>query len=77
MYKPDGALNDLQWLICHKIKPNQNLWRSLTAEDKFWFMISGLKGLKEKTIFFFLSRLKFHVYKTLNPHTYQNLELSF
>ena len=24
MYKKDLALNDLQWLICHKTKPNQN-----------------------------------------------------
>ena len=29
MYKPDLALNNLQWLICHKIKPNQNLPISL------------------------------------------------
>ena len=25
MYKKDLALNDLQWLICHKTKPNQPL----------------------------------------------------
>ena len=24
MYKKDLALNNLQWLICHKIRPNQN-----------------------------------------------------
>ena len=23
MYKEDLAFNNLQWLICHKIKPNQ------------------------------------------------------
>ena len=23
MHKKDLALNDLQWLICHKTKPNQ------------------------------------------------------
>ena len=23
MYKPDLALDNLQWLICHKTKPNQ------------------------------------------------------
>ena len=23
MYKKDLALNDLQWLICHKTKPNE------------------------------------------------------
>ena len=26
MYKEDFALNNLQWLICHKTKPN---WKSL------------------------------------------------
>ena len=28
MYKSDLALNNQQWLICHKTKPNQtyNLW---------------------------------------------------
>ena len=25
MYKEDLALNNLQWLICHKIKPNQTI----------------------------------------------------
>ena len=25
MYKEDLALNNLQWLICHKTKPNQIL----------------------------------------------------
>ena len=29
MYKEDLTLNNLQWLICHKIKPNYNesLWK--------------------------------------------------
>ena len=26
MYKEDLALNNLQWLICHKIQPNQILY---------------------------------------------------
>ena len=25
-YKKDLALNDLQWLICHKTKPNQIIY---------------------------------------------------
>ena len=25
MYKQDLVLNNLQWLICHKTKPNQTL----------------------------------------------------
>ena len=26
MYKKDLALNNLQWLICHKTKPNQFIY---------------------------------------------------
>ena len=26
MYKDDLVLNNLQWLICHKIQPNQILY---------------------------------------------------
>ena len=26
MYKEDLALNNLQWLICHKTKPNQIIY---------------------------------------------------
>ena len=26
MYKEDVALNNLQWLICHKTQPNQILY---------------------------------------------------
>ena len=26
MYKEDLALNNLQWLICHKAKPNQIIY---------------------------------------------------
>ena len=26
MYKDDLALNNLQWLICHKTKPNQIIY---------------------------------------------------
>ena len=26
MYKQDLALNDLQWLICHKTKPTQIIY---------------------------------------------------
>ena len=28
MYKPDSALNNLQWLICHKTKPVNELFVS-------------------------------------------------
>ena len=26
MYKEDLALNNVQWLICHKTKPTQNIF---------------------------------------------------
>ena len=26
MYRHDLALNNLQWLICHKTQPNQTKW---------------------------------------------------
>ena len=30
MYKEDLALNNQQWLICRKTKPNQNIAKHLT-----------------------------------------------
>ena len=35
MYKEELALNNLQWLICHKTKPNQS---------QFSLVISTIKG---------------------------------
>ena len=35
MYKPDFALNNLQWLICHKTKPNPVKNRNLTIRCSF------------------------------------------
>ena len=35
MYKKDLTLNSLQWLICHKTKPNQTKWMQ-TALSKIW-----------------------------------------
>ena len=32
MYKKDLALNNLQWLICHKIKPNQRTSSQIKTE---------------------------------------------
>ena len=43
MYKMDLALNNLQWLICHKTKPNATktyCYTSYEITDKF-FMISA------------------------------------
>ena len=30
----DMALNNLQWLICHKTQPNQILWEGVVAIEK-------------------------------------------
>ena len=35
MYKMDLALNNLQWLIYHKTKPNQNLTFGYARLQKF------------------------------------------
>ena len=32
MYKDDLALNNLQWLICHKTKPNLTFVRASPAQ---------------------------------------------
>ena len=37
MYKEDLALNNLQWLICHKTKPKQTILKSFTLEINFQF----------------------------------------
>ena len=43
MYKPDLALNNLQSLICYKIKPNQTTVYKLFALDKnTWYHIIEL-----------------------------------
>ena len=48
IYKKDLALNNLQWLICHKNKPNQKKQNlSMTINCKFK---SGLKGAYEDVI---------------------------
>ena len=36
MYKKDLALNNLQWLICHKTKSNQILYIEYICIKKFW-----------------------------------------
>ena len=35
MYKQDLALNDLQWLICHKTQPNQTNFHSFVGFQVF------------------------------------------
>ena len=49
MYKEDLALNNLQWLICHKTQPNQKLkpsmsifkWALISLNSEFSFCKTG------------------------------------
>ena len=36
MYKEDLALNQLQWLICHKTKLNQIIYILYTCIKRIW-----------------------------------------
>ena len=36
MYKEDLALNNLQWLICHKTQPNQILYIQYICINRIW-----------------------------------------
>ena len=36
MCKNDLALNNLQWLVCHKIKPNQILYTQYICIKRIW-----------------------------------------
>ena len=38
MYKEDFALNNLQWLICQKTKPNKNKFIDFLTNDLINFM---------------------------------------
>ena len=41
MYKEDLALNNLQWLICHKTQPNKHWLMSCKREDSnewYWLV---------------------------------------
>ena len=44
MYKEDLALNNPQWLLCHKTQPNQIIylismyWRDLALNDLQWWI---------------------------------------
>ena len=44
MYKEDLVLNNLQWLICYNIKPNQTLkYKYLKIESYFSIILSWAK----------------------------------
>ena len=34
MYKPDFAINNLQWLICHETKPNETKYGEARGWEK-------------------------------------------
>ena len=36
MYKEDLALNNLQWLICHKTQPNQIIYIKYICIKRIW-----------------------------------------
>ena len=38
MYKKDWALNNLQWLICHKTKPNKTLVETISSFNADYFL---------------------------------------
>ena len=56
MHKKDSALNELKWLICHKIKPkkiNSNeRWLRITNERAGDTMDSG--GVKKSYIYIYI-----------------------
>ena len=40
MYKEDLAVNNLQWLICHKTKPNQAIYIQYICIKRIWQWIT-------------------------------------
>ena len=44
MYKPDLALNNQQWLICHKSKPNQTIFTRKSFDILYTFYILLVHG---------------------------------
>ena len=36
MYEEDMALNNLQWLICHKTQPNQIIYINYICIKRVW-----------------------------------------
>ena len=49
MYEEDLALSNLQWLICHKTKPNQtkqshtNMYQNEEQEESFYLLYMKFK----------------------------------
>ena len=50
MYKEDLALNNLQWLICHKAQPNQiiYIWYICIKRIWHWITYNGWYAIKPK-----------------------------
>ena len=72
MYKNDLALNNLHWLICHKIKPNQTKLKPKllqNEQDETWSHFKRDKASLNSELSFFktgsLSKVK--VYPTIYP----------
>ena len=58
MYKEDLALNNLQWLICYKTQPKQNIYliymykKGLTLNDPQWLRCHKTKPNQTKKYIF-------------------------
>ena len=42
MYKEDLALNNLQWLICHKTQPNKILYIQTDGDTEYFDIVAGV-----------------------------------
>ena len=65
MYKEDLALNNLQWLICHKTQPNQTKQNQIVdnAQNTFSFPLNGF-SISEK-----IEKIKIEQYFVSFLHT--------
>ena len=73
MYKLDLVLNNLQWLICHEIKQNQNLKRKITYLIKWKITLSFQEQEKVKILVYSVIMGK---WKTLQEYTVLNFQMN-
>ena len=69
MYKEDLALNNLQWLICHKTQPNQIIYmliymykEDLALNNQQWLIFPETKPNQTKLNIYKLYILKIPAY---------------
>ena len=58
MYNEDLALNNLQWLICHKTQPNHNKEFEKSSKLLWMKMDSNQKNKIEHTLFHLISFIR-------------------